>query len=264
MTLTGTSQIKVGPLIFEPSPRWVRAEVGDVTVVDSKQVLVLWEEGKVLPVYLFPLDDVRTDLLRPSEHPPPEDHHGLASYWTLEVAEQVTENAAWTYSAAPSPADEWLKEYVAFKWNAMDAWYEEDERVVAHLRDPYHRVDTRESSRHVRVVLGGETVAETNRPRLVFETGLPTRYYLLSEDVRMDYLTPSETRTLCAYKGKAHYWSVTVGEEVYEDVVWSYPDPLPDNPQIRDLLCFFNEHADIYVDGAPVERPTTQWSEGRL
>lgn len=112
----------------------------------------------------------------------------------------------------------------------MDAWYEEEEQVLAHPRDPYHRVDTRESSRHVLVELDRETLTETGRPRLVFETGLPTRYYLPREDVRIDLLTPSETRTLCAYKGEAHYWSARVDGEVYEDIGWSYPDPLADNP----------------------------------
>src|ERR687886_285472 len=111
MLPTGKTQIKAGPLIFEPSPRWVRAEVGDVTVVDSKRVLLLWEEGKVLPVYLFPREDVRTDLLRPSESPMLEAHHGLASYWTLEVDGREVENAAWAYSVSQ------LEDYLAFKWN---------------------------------------------------------------------------------------------------------------------------------------------------
>jgi uncharacterized protein (DUF427 family) len=256
----GESLIKAGPLIFEQSPRWVRAEVGGVTVADSKRVLLLWEKDKVIPVYLFPREDVRTDLLRPSERPLAEAHHGLASYWTLEVDSRVTENAAWSYSGAPSPVSGWLGEYVAFEWKAMDAWYEEEERVLAHPRDPYHRVDTRESSRHVRVVVGGQALADSRRPRLLFETGLPTRYYLPPEDVRMELLAPSETRTLCAYKGEAHYRSARVDDEVYDDIAWSYPEPLPDNPQIRGLICFFNERVDIYVDDDRLERPLTQWS----
>jgi uncharacterized protein (DUF427 family) len=253
-------QIKIGPLVLEPTPRWIRAKVGDVTMADSKRVLLLWQESKVLPVYFFPRADVRTDLLRPSAHPLPEDHHEFASYWALELDERVIENAAWTYTSMLPLAGEWLEEYIALRWKAMDAWYEEEERVLGHPRDPYHRVDTRESSRHVRVVLEGETVADSRRPRLVFETGHPTRYYVTPEDVRMDLLTPSETRTLCAYKGEASYWSVNLGNEVYEDVAWSYPEPLPDNPQIRGLVCFFNERADIYVDDERLERPTTQWS----
>lgn len=262
MTAAGTSQTQAGPLVFEPSPRWIRASIGDTTIVDSKGALLLWEEDKVLPVYLFPREDVRTDLLHPSENPILEAHHGLATYWTLEVDGQEAENAAWSYSDAPGPEGEELTDYVAFEWEVMDAWYEEEERVIAHPRDPYHRVDSRESSRHVRVVVDGETVAETDKPRLLFETGLPTRYYLPQEDVQMDLLTPTETRTLCAYKGEAHYWSVTAGDDVHEDIVFGYPDPLPDNSQIRDLVCFLNEQADIYVDGEFLERPETQWSGG--
>jgi uncharacterized protein (DUF427 family) len=260
MTLTKAPQTKATPLLFEQSPRWVRAKVGDITVADSRRVLLLWEEDKVLPVYLFPREDVRTDLLRPSENPLPETHHGLASYWTLEIDGQLTENAAWTYAAAPPPEGEKLEGYIAFEWEAMDTWYEEEERVIAHPRDPYHRVDTRKSSRHVQVIAGGETLAESRRPKLVFETGLPTRYYLPPEDVQTDLLKPSETRTLCAYKGEAHYYSVMVDGEVHEDIAYTYPDPLPDNHQTRDLICFYNERADIHVDGEKLERPTTQWS----
>ncbi len=260
MTLTKAPQTRSGPLLFEPSPRWVRAEMGSVVIADSKRVLLLWEKDKVIPVYLFPREDVRTDLLQPSENPLPEAHHGLASYWTLQVNGRTAENAAWIYSAAPPPEGERLANYIALEWDAMDVWYEEEERVIAHPRDPYHRVDARQSSRRVRVAVGGETLAESRRPRLVFETGLPTRYYLPREDVRMDLLVPSETRTLCAYKGEAHYFSAEVNGELYEDIAWTYPDPLPDNIQIQDLVSCFNERADIYVDEERLERPTTQWS----
>lgn len=134
---------------------------------------------------------------------------------------------------------------------------------MAHPRDPYHRVDVRESSRHVRVDLDGETVAETDRPCLLFETAIPTRYYIPPGDVRTEVLSPSETRTLCAYKGEAHYYSAEVGGEEFEDIAWSYPDPLPDNhPRLRDLICFLDEKADIYVDGELLGRPVTQWSGG--
>ncbi len=151
-------------------------------VADSKRVLLLWQKGKVLPVYFFPREDVRVDLLRPSKHPLPEDYHELASYWALELDGRVIENAAWTYSSVPLLAGEWLEEYVALRWKAMDFWYEEGERVLGHPRDPYHRVDIRQSSRHVRVVLDSETIADTRRPRMIFETGHPTRYYLTPED----------------------------------------------------------------------------------
>jgi uncharacterized protein (DUF427 family) len=144
----------------------------------------------------------------------------------------------------------------------MDAWFEEDEEIFVHPRDPYKRVDVIASSRPVRVVLGGETVAETRRARFLFETRLPTRYYIPAEDVRMDFLTPSTKVTQCPYKGKAGYHTATVGGQVFEDVVWVYRDPIPECPKIKDYLCFFNEHVDaIFVDDVAQPRPVTSWSK---
>ena len=140
----------------------------------------------------------------------------------------------------------------------MDHWYEEDEEVFGHPRDPWHRVDARRSARHVRVEIGGEAVAESRRPTIVFETGLPTRYYLPRSDVAMERLEATDTRTICAYKGFASYWSV--GDE--RDVAWTYEEPFPDAPPIAGLVCFLNERTDMTVDGEPVERPSTQWSSG--
>ena len=145
----------------------------------------------------------------------------------------------------------------------MDAWYEEDDEVYVHPRDPYKRIDVLHSSRHVRVVIAGETVAETRRPCLLFETGLPTRYYVPREDVRMDLLEPTELTTRCPYKGMASYWSVRVGDYVAENGVWSYSDPIPECAKIKDRLCFYNERVDLYVDGELQSRPQTMWSQER-
>lgn len=250
---------RTGPLTYEASPRWVRARVGDVTVADSTQTVLLWEQGKALPVYLFPRDDVRTDLLRPSQNPLPEAHHGLASLFDLDTGGRSSPNAAWTYDGCD---DEQLSQHVAFDWEVMDVWLEEEETLLAHPRDPYHRVDTRRSHRHVRVEHDGRVLAESDDPSLVFETNLPTRYYLPREDVRMELLEPSGTRTLCAYKGEASYWSVPLDGEIVEDVAFTYDAPLSDNTDLTGLLCFLNEHVDIVVDGQPVGRPQTQWSAG--
>ena len=129
-----------------------------------------------------------------------------------------------------------------------------------HPRDPYHRVDVLNSSRHVKVVIDGTVVAETRRPRLLFETSLPTRYYVPKADVRLDLLEPTDTVTQCPYKGRASYWSVRVGNEVRKDLVWGYPFPIPECSKIENLMCFYNEHVDIYVDGELQERPRTPWS----
>jgi uncharacterized protein (DUF427 family) len=199
------------------------------------------------------------DLLEPTEKTTHCPYKGDASYWTVRVGERVSENAVWGYQD-PIPERTDIKGYVAFYWNKMDAWFEEDEEVFVHARDPYKRVDVLLSSRHVRVVLAGETVADTHRPRLLFETSLPTRYYIPKLDVRMDLLEATDRTTRCPYKGQAVYWSVKVGDQVFEDIVWSYPTTIPECPKIADLLAFYNERADIYVDGELEERPKTHWS----
>jgi uncharacterized protein (DUF427 family) len=243
---------------FEPSPRWVRAIFANVAIADSRRAMLL-HETKHLPIYYFPVDDVRTDLLTPSEHRIHSPLKGEASYWNIEVGDRIAENAAWAFRNPPAGGPD-LTDYIAFYWGAMDTWYEEDDEVFVHARDPYHRVDVLNSSRHIRVVVAGETVAETRRPRLLFETNLPTRYYIPKRDVRMELLEPSDTTTSCPYKGKASYWSLRTGETFLKDIAWSYPFPIPECSKIENLICFFNERADIYVDGELAPKPRTPWS----
>jgi uncharacterized protein (DUF427 family) len=131
----------------------------------------------------------------------------------------------------------------------MDSWFEEDEEVFVHPRDPYSRVDVVSSSRHVRVEIEGQVIAETRRPLLLFETGLPTRHYIPKQDVRMDLLEATDSHTRCPYKGIASYWSLNLDGKTFEDIVWSYPAPIPEIPKIENLLSFYNERVDLYVDG---------------
>ena len=205
----------------EDLPRWIRARLGGETVVDSRRPRFVHEHTR-LPRYLFPAEDVRLDLIpgdAVTRHP-----DGLVE--------------------------------VDFK--AMDEWLEEDEPLIGHPRDPYHRIDVRRTSRHVRVSVDGQVVADTRRARALFEAGHPTRWYIPAEDVRSDLLEESEKTSVCAYKGVASYWSV--GPE--RDVVWTYREPLGDAMVVRDYLCFFNERVDIEIDGEPEARPHTQWSPG--
>ena len=245
-------------LLFDDSPKRIRATFAGETIADSSRAKLLHETGH-LPVYYFPEDDVRTDLLEPTDHSSRCPHKGDASYWTLRVGDSVAENAAWAYRDPLDGAPP-LAGYVAFYWDKLDAWFEEDEQVFGHPRDPYHRIDAIPSSRRVRVAVNGETVAESTRTTALFEAGLPTRWYLPREDVRTDVLVASETRTRCAYKGLASYHSVRVGDDVAEDVVWYYPEPTREAEPIRDLLCFFNEKVDLEIDGELEEKPKTQWS----
>jgi uncharacterized protein (DUF427 family) len=241
----------------EPSPRWVRVKFGGEFIADSKRALLFRQYGPgQLPTYYFPRDDVRMDALGPAAH---DDRAGETMRWTVRVGDRVAENAAWTH-LDPASGPTALKGHITFEWNKMDAWYEEEEEVFVHARDPYKRVDVLASSRLVRVVIAGETVAETRRPFLLFETSLPTRYYIPREDVRMDLLDPSNLRTHCPYKGIASYWSVRIGDHVAKNDVWSYPEPIRECPKIKDLLCFFNERVDLYVDGELQARPQTPWS----
>ncbi len=240
---------------IEPCPRWVRASCGGEVVANSKQVLLAYEPRR-LPVYWFPAADVRTDLLSPTRQ-------GMAPSgavrWTLQAGDRTVPNAAWSYPS-PGPDRAALADHIAFYWNRMDAWFEEDDEVFSHPRDPYHRVDVLHSSRHVRVELDGQLLAESTRPRLLFETSLPTRYYLPKPDVRMELLTPSAKTTRCPYKGVAAYWSLRDGDEPVSDIVWSYSAPIPECPKIENLLCFFNERVDILVDGELQPRPVIDWS----
>jgi uncharacterized protein (DUF427 family) len=144
--------------------------------------------------------------------------------------------------------------------NNIDHWFEEAEEVFVHPRDPYHRHDILDSSRHVKVSVNGEVLAETERPKVLFETGLPLRYYIPPEDVREEALLRSEKTTRFPYKGVASYWSVEVGGDRVEDLIWSYQDPIPEAAKIKGLLAFFNEKVDLEVDGEVQERPKTQWS----
>lgn len=245
-------------LYFEGSPRRVRVVFGGETVADSRRVKLMHEKG-LLPVYYFPVEDVRMDLLEETDRTTHCPHKGDASYWSVRVGQRVEENAAWSY---PEPIESCppIAGYLAFYWRRMDHWYEEDEEVFVHPRDPYHRVDVLESSRHVRVRVNGELVAETDRPTILFETGLPPRYYIPEGAVHEKVLVESETSTQCPYKGVASYYSVQAGGERVEDLVWYYPAPIPETAKIEGLLCFFNERVDLEVDGEQQERPRTQWS----
>ncbi len=263
MTEKRESGFKTNPdyrITFERSPRRVRAKFNGAIVADSTHAHLLFET-RHLPVYYFPRSDIRMDLLAATPHQTFCPYKGDASYWSVTAQGKTAENAAWSYRA-PFEEVAAIKDFVAFYWNLMEAWYEEDDEIFVHPRDPYKRVDVVSSSRPVRVVLGGETIAETRRARFLFETRLPTRYYIPAEDVRMDLLAASEKLTQCPYKGKARYYSAKIGDRVFEDIVWTYPDPIAECPKIKNYLCFFNEHVDdIFVDGVAMPRPVTPWSK---
>ena len=245
-------------LFFDPVPQRIRAVFEAETVVDSSHAKLLHETGH-LPVYYFPVEEVRTDLLERSETRTHCPHKGEASYWSLRVGERTAADAFWAYEEPLEPA-RFLRGHVALYWRVPDEWFAEDEQLFGHARDPYSRIDVYPTSRRVRVSIGGVTVADSVRTRALFETAQPTRYYFPPEDVRLDLLEPSPTRTRCAYKGSASHWHARAGDELHEDVAWTYSEPQHDAEQVRDLIAFYNERVDLEVDGESQDRPRTQWS----
>jgi uncharacterized protein (DUF427 family) len=147
-----------------------------------------------------------------------------------------------------SPIED-LRDHVHFEWNAMDAWFEEDEEVFTHVRSPYARIDILPTSRRVRVTLGDTVLAESTAAHALFETGLPPRWYVPRVDVRMDLLVRSDTVTHCPYKGRAEHLTAQIGEGEVKDVAWSYPAPLPESTRIAGLVAFYDDRVEITVDG---------------
>ena len=208
---TRESGFKTNPdykVILERSPRRVRVKFNGETIADSTDAHLLFET-RHLPVYYFPRSDVRMDLMAPTDHHSFCPYKGAASYWTIKVGERIAENAVWGY---PDPFEEVaaLGDFVAFYWDRVDHWFEEDEEIFVHPRDPYKRIDAIQSARPVQVILGGEIVAETRRARFLFETRLPTRYYIPAEDVRMDLLIASDKATRLPVQGEG---ALLVGQD---------------------------------------------------
>jgi uncharacterized protein (DUF427 family) len=240
---------------IEEGRKRVRAYLNGHLVADTARPVLVWE-WPYYPAYYFPAADVRAELIPAgeTEHSP---SRGDAEVLHVKTAAGTAERAARRYPDSPLAA---LRELVRLDWAAMSEWLEEDEPVYVHPRDPYKRVDILASSRHVRVELDGVTVADSRQPRILFETGLPPRYYLPLTDVRMDLLRPSQSSSRCPYKGTAGYWSVDTGQAVHEDIVWIYRTPLPESQKIAGLACFYNEKVDLFIDGEPQERPHTHFS----
>jgi uncharacterized protein (DUF427 family) len=245
-------------IYLEPTPKRIRVEVGGEVIADSRRAFILHESG-LQPMYYFPPEDVRSDVLEPTDRHTHCPKKGDASYYTIRAGGETVENGAWYYPD-PLPDAPFIKDLVAFYFDRMGRWLEEGEEIGVHPRDPYHRVDVVSTDRHIRISLDGELLAETDRARALFESNLPPRWYIPREDVLAD-LEPSDTVTRCPYKGTASYHSVKLrngGDG--KDLVWYYETPLAEVGRITGLLCFFNEKVDIELDGELQERPDSPWS----
>lgn len=230
----------------ENSPKHIRVMFGGETVADTRRALLVWEKP-YYPTYFFPAGDVRPEVIgEESGRGDASGALGSAVFHTVRAGGREAGSAAYAY---PDSADLGLDDHVAFVWGKMDRWMEEDEEVYVHPRDPHKRVDILASSRHVRIEFDGVIVAESSRPVLLFETGLPVRHYLPRPDVRLDLLVPSDHRTQCPYKGRAEYWDVVLEGSRHENVVWSYPFPTIESSRIAGLMCFYDERANVFLDG---------------
>jgi uncharacterized protein (DUF427 family) len=256
MSVAGQTDTEQRGIRIETGAKRVRAFLGGELVADTIQPQLVWEVP-YYPAYYFPAADVRTELLQAQDGIVHSPSRGDATVFTVSAGGKRVADAALRYEDSPI---EPLRGLIRLDWDAMDAWFEEDVEVFTHPRNPYTRVDILPSSRHVRVELDGVTVAESTSPRLLFETGLPVRYYLPKTHVRMDLLELTDVVTHCPYKGAAQSFSIRVGERLHEQLAWSYPAPLPESTAVAGLVAFYDEKLDIVVDGVVQERPSTKFS----
>lgn len=241
--------------LIQPAPRRVRGFFAGQVMFDTTRALYVWEWPNY-PQYYVPIDDVNEDFLVDEMY---EKHQSLGTYmrYGFAVGDRQVAKAAKMYT---DDSLEGLAGMVRFEWAALDSWFEEDERLFVHPRNPYTRVDALRSTRTVRVELDGIVLAESSSPVMVFETGLPTRYYLNQTDVHFEHLVASDTVSECPYKGTADdYWSVRVGSTLHEDLAWSYTFPTRQLLPITGLVAFYNEQVDIFIDGEQIERAVTHF-----
>jgi uncharacterized protein (DUF427 family) len=264
-------------LRIEPSGKRIRADLAGRTVVDTTRALLVWEPRRVVASWAVPVSDLHAALssARSDDGTVAEEvGHDLPSISARPVLDPSIPFAMHTApgstvdlaidgrtltGAGFRPADPALTDYVVLDFAAFDEWWEEDVRNIAHPRDPFHRIDALPSSRNVRVELDGEVLAESDSPVLLFETMLPTRFYLPPGDVRVR-LETTDTKSQCAYKGTATYFRVSLAGRTVEDIAWTYREPLIDATPVAGLVCFFNERVDVIVDGVTEQRPRTPWS----
>jgi uncharacterized protein (DUF427 family) len=262
----------------EPSAKRVRAVLDGATVVDTHRALLVWEPRRVVASWAVPEQDLSGTLRGAARqelagedlgHPMPDVSRRPVLDPSIPFAAHTTEGSSLDVEAAGRvlpgaafrPEDSDLAGYVLLDFAAFDEWWEEDVRNVAHPRDPFHRIDVLPSSRSVRLELDGTVLAASDRPTLLFETMLPTRFYLRPEEVAVP-LHPSTTTSTCAYKGQASYSSAVVDGAELRDIAWSYEAPLPEAAGVTGLVAFFDERIDVVLDGEQRPRPVTPWSRG--
>jgi uncharacterized protein (DUF427 family) len=230
-------------LFAEPLRRRMRVQLGNEWIADSENVLLLHEPGRY-PVAYFPLDDIGDDVLVAEDRITQHGELGDMRWYTVVVGDQSIPHAAWQHTALPAYAAE-LTSRVAFAWRAMDGFYEEDDRVVGHAADPYHRIDIRNTSRHLVVRDGDRIIADTHRPVALYESGFAPRWYVPREDIDETQLESVDGQTFCPYKGLADYY--TIGE--HKRAAWSYVNAWPESGRVNNLVSFEPDKIEVWLDG---------------
>ncbi len=242
------------------SPKRVRASAAGVVIADTRRARLL-RETRHTPVYYFPREDVRTgEFLTPNDHSTFCPFKGRASHWDMKAGDRVIGNAAWAYE---DPWDECLplKGLMAFYWNKMDTWFEDDEQVFVHARDPFVRLDVLRNRAPLRIVHDGRELANSSDYLVLYETALIPRHYIPRNDVNLDLMTAGGRETQCPYKGRARYWSAPGAGG--EDIAWSYEEPQPEAGRIRNHICFYQERVDLLeINGEAIEKPESRWARG--
>ena len=247
------------PSVAAPLATRIRAELDGIVVADSRKA-VLFRESPMHLQYFFPASDIREGVIDKSSETVHRRKFGSLREWTVRAGTKEVPGAAIAY-AAPSRDAPDLRGYIGLVFGKMDRWLEEDEELIGHPRDPYTRIDVRRSSLRIRVESRGVLLAETDRPLLLAETGLPVRYYFPEADVNWDVLEPTDTETVCPYKGRARYWSARTGDEVLADIAWAYPEPLQDGLPVRGTVGFYQEKLTVHVDGSEEPVPAVHFTK---
>lgn len=252
-------------LLYEPLSRQVRCFLDGVPVCATTAPVLVWETRRVVPMYAVPEADVLADLLPTARRPVPDGLPPVLGPVNFAVhldegdSLDVRAGGRTVAGAAFRPADPDLAGHVVLDWAPFD-WVEEEQPVLGHPHDVFKRIDVLPSARHVVVSLRGDTLAETSRAMALHETSLPVRWYIPREDVWMDLLLTSESQSVCAYKGRASYFSLGDGSPEGKDLAWTYPQPLHDAAAVKDHIAFYNERVDLTIDGVKLDRPRTPWS----
>ena len=230
--------------IIVPTEKWIRIYLDDQLVANSYSPLLLVESDGRQLVYFFNEKDVEKEYFRDSEY---TGKNNMFKYWHVEINNKQITNAAYTYTDNAEGDLKKLIGHIGFKWNAISKITEENDELIGHPRNPFHRIDTRPTSRTIQFKIGSTTIAESTKSVALFETDLIVRYYIPTEDVKMNLLEESKTTSICPYKGMASYWSVKIENEIYQDVAWSYLNPLVEAIPVKGYICFWN--IDLYVNG---------------